>query len=616
MFTVVKTAFLLAALLLSATTVRAQDSAAELAAALDVDAPPPTVRFQQALSSPRIGGRLTAVIVDRAGSIFVGTEEGTIVRSTDGGLTWDERIIDPFVASARGIVVGPPVPAPGGAAASTLRSFLDPPFSRYLDRIFVPGVNLPQYDTLPDGVSAFFVDAEPPGPTELLDAVTRTQLERTRPVRRIAICPGIEHELLVATRFNLYGSNDGGETYVRLYGVPGGVEMADVRCEASNPRHVLLSTGAGLYRSTDGALTFDYVIGTAALRLGASASAFGADGKIFAAYGPLLYGGDPTNPAGLDYVFPDWDDASTAPWEEIFWIERTPTGALWIATADGLRRSPDDGATWDAPARMQFDRQRINQVVRGTTENGAERIAVLGNDFVFVSDDNGRSFYPLFQGQTRRTLAMLAAGRGDGELWLVAGGELWTTARLPHRIANDRENDDRRWARARLRTTPSLDRVMRAILEKLELDAASLADLFSRSQDRAYAPRVDASFRLLDESSTLNGAAMGTNPNTLSNNVDRTNWEVFVQATFALRDAAYSEARVSSARNQLHELQRQVGFVTEDAWHERRLLLMRIARGETSEMQAEIYRERIAALEAILELWMDAPLDAANVRRD
>jgi hypothetical protein len=66
---------------------------------------------------------------------------------------------------------------------------------------------------------------------------------------------------------------------------------------------------------------------------------------------------------------------------------------------------------------------------------------------------------------------------------------------------------------------------------------------------------------------------------------------------------------------ELYELQKQVGFVVEDAWHERRMHLTRLARdGVVEELQARILEARVEVLEALLETWIGAPIDSVGRR--
>jgi len=77
---------------------------ARVASAAPGDAPPPpseglAIEWRQTFMAPRVTGNLRAVAVDPTDpkNLYVGTEEGTLAHSTDGGLTWDEVELSPFL---------------------------------------------------------------------------------------------------------------------------------------------------------------------------------------------------------------------------------------------------------------------------------------------------------------------------------------------------------------------------------------------------------------------------------------------------------------------------------------------------------------------------------------
>src|SRR5690349_16223574 len=64
--------------------------------------------WRQILMAPRVTGNLRAVAVDPSDpkNVFVGTEEGTIIHSTNGGVTWDEIELSPFTLESPSPGVG------------------------------------------------------------------------------------------------------------------------------------------------------------------------------------------------------------------------------------------------------------------------------------------------------------------------------------------------------------------------------------------------------------------------------------------------------------------------------------------------------------------------------
>src|SRR5436305_379893 len=85
---------------------------ARVASAAPGDPPPPPqlhvtdmpggLEWRQTFMAPRVTGNLRAVAVDPSDpkNLWVGTEEGTLAHSTDGGLTWDEVELSPFLLQA------------------------------------------------------------------------------------------------------------------------------------------------------------------------------------------------------------------------------------------------------------------------------------------------------------------------------------------------------------------------------------------------------------------------------------------------------------------------------------------------------------------------------------
>src|SRR4051794_21963944 len=64
--------------------------------------------WHQLLMAPRVTGNFRAIAIDRtnAKNIYIGTEEGTLVHSIDGGITWDEIELTPFLTSSPMVNLG------------------------------------------------------------------------------------------------------------------------------------------------------------------------------------------------------------------------------------------------------------------------------------------------------------------------------------------------------------------------------------------------------------------------------------------------------------------------------------------------------------------------------
>jgi len=611
---------------------------------------PPVWSWRQILSTPRIGGRLSAIAVDRLDPdrIFVGTEEGTVVRSFDGGLTWREIELSQSTLKDRNMGLRQPgLPKLGATSPTDFQIFLDPPESTYEARVG------PLFDTLffstrPSFVFAGFLPPAERVPQTLLADAAASRRVYTTPVRRIAICPGNVFNLLVATTREVFGSPDDGLTYVRLFALPGrdpitrktrsAPTMVDhVLCAEGDPRRVAVATRIGLFLSTDGGLSFDQNLsgwpGQRITALGYAPPLAGDENaRLFSASGQVLFAGDPDSEDGLQRVYPDFKNAATAPWKTIRWISAAPDGAIWLATDDGVRLSADGGTNWNVAARTLFNRQKIRQVEMGTSDVGARRVVVMSRDWIYASDDGGDSWHPFFNGVTRRSFSQMATvtDPGGGTRWWVAtSGGVWTTGGAAP-VAGQVDEDSVEWARRQLAATPPLTELMRAILDEMGVSSDRIEGMVDTIRSANLLPRLDVRAVLERRVDAARRGQLGTfgaglppmGPNWLptSENVDlgswtrdrdhlREEWAVFVQATWELYYTNLAIERFTAPRKQLHELRRQLGFATEDAWHERMLHLEALAAGLTDPIEILSKRARIESLEAILETWLRRPLE-------
>jgi hypothetical protein len=408
--------------------------------------------------------------------------------------------------------------------------------------------------------------------------------------------------------------------------LPGSITVRQVACSPRDPSHVLVSTSFGLFRSTDGGVTFDPDLSA---RPGNSADgiAFGPhpDGRpgerIYYASWSDLYAGDPDSDTGLEFVYPDFDNSATAPWGDVYWIETTTDGEVWLATQDGVRLSRNHGQDFVVPERSLFERQEAWQVLVGANERGGRRVAVLvqdcptprlcRNSMIYASDDGGESWFPYFQGATRRSLQQMAVAPAAPGVpprwWVVTGGELWATTPARDDMAGAIDRESQLWARRALRRTPDMDRVIDEVLAAVELDRAHVNGIMDSLRNRNLIPRVQVLFELRDrpfrrfESQTVTGLVA------FDEQIARTDFRLYTWAEWSLQDVPIVSEEYGD-RQSLYELRRQVAFLAEDAWHERTILLQRIARGMSDLLQVEITRERIAALEAVLETWLGRPI--------
>ena len=469
--------------------------------------------------------------------------------------------------------------------------------------------------------------------TLLFDA---TRMRWAWAVRRIAICPNAPFPLLVATETELLGSNDEGLTYVRLMRLPGRIGVERVECSSAFPSHVLLTTSFGLFLSTDGGLSWDQDLsgwpGRAAKPAAFGPRTAGGNETVMVGVGHILFAGDPDSDQGLEFVYPDFNNSSTAPWQQINWIARDGD-EIWLATSDGLRLSRDGGGNWETAARTLFSRHVLEQVEIGTNELGGKRIAVMARECpqpraacrrtrIYASDDGGSTWFPFFDGATARSPFMMAAAPAvEGvppRWWVVTGGELWATETGTTRQTEHADRRAQRWARAQLRATPPMGRLVEAILDENELNERHIESMMSTIRERNLIPMVYAELTVDQDRQDVGrlNSIVGRPFYTTGFLERETEVTLFVWAEWIFRDVPIVWEEYGPPRNALYELRRQMMFIVQDAWRERMLHLQTLATGMDDPLQIETLKERIAALEAVIETWLRRPLETVGGARE
>jgi hypothetical protein len=601
----------------------------EVEAGADPYAPldePPIVGWEQLLAAPRIGDRLMTVAVDpgNADRIFVGTGEGTVVRSTDGGITWEESPVSPFNVLGRS-VAGTGIRLRAGRALDIGDDPTEIEIVTGVPQLDASarsrdGARTPRAQTVAQGANASVA---------LLQEAIASREGETVGINRIRVCPGARYPLLVSTSREVYGSNDDGRTFVRLFNGAstaaftgaGGAQVTSVACSPVDANDIVVGTARGSVRSTDGGLTFtDDVRGTTAGLTTALAWDFASDTggtpALLVAMGTFLFVGDPDSEGGLSFIYPDHSNPGLAPFLGINSVTTTPSAQIWLGTDDGVRASLDGGVSWIRPGGTLFAGIPIGQVVTGFGRAGHERMAIVTDRIVYSSDDSGATLHPFFARMSRRTVRHVASAgldpNGDGAWFVLTTGELWRTVTEEPPPAFDttaiREN-----AQRALERTPRLQDVLETVFERQEITADDIETVFDGASDRELVPTVSFEFlwgtNVLDFTSVRSPSAF-----TIDRNSEVLGWALVGTLTWSFPDYWWPQA-FDWPKAELYELQKQVGFVVEDAWHERRMHLTRLARdGVVEELQARILEARVEVLEALLETWIGAPIDSVGRR--
>ena len=626
--------------------------------------------WRQIINLPKGAGRVSRMAVDYNADpvrIFLGTEEGRVVRSLDGGVTWQEIPLSPWAPEKRNLWGGPPKPKAHLALSDTLRVPIDPPYS------YAPGarvdVPLPFSDLFTlgpptatrarsiRGIRAFQtrryvrVNIFPRTPglaVRLLQDAVRDYWEDDEPVNGVAICKGGNVPLLVSTTAAVYGSWDEGDTYTPLFRSFGGSgasmghggRVRRVKCSPWDPNYVIVGTDSGYWISHDGGLSYsvvpisrpafkDYNVGR---EYQFAPPKEDGTKPIIAAIGPQFYVGDPESPQGMILRYPETGLIETGPRES---IECTAVctagdGSYFIGTEDGLRRSRDEGKTWDAVARSLFDRRIFDMVACVPNERGENRIYVLVRNceygqthcigsLLYASDDDGENFEVVFESNRKIPPFNYAAGPSPAppRLWLAAGPQFWTTV---YRTADEKERSPylsqyAAWARARLRVTPPLDEVLHDAERNAYISTERLDSMFRANRERRYFPIVEGRLAVVNDETitrTLQGPTALREINSRQSSIG---YGFFVQLKWEFIKVFFDSLEVGGNRESLYTLREQFRELIEESWSERVLHLRRLAAGdEDGVLEGEILKERVVVLEALMERLIGYPFKTPHPR--
>ena len=550
------------------------------------------------MMAPAITGNLRAVAVDPTDekSIYVATQEGTLARSSDGGVTWTETVLSPFLFQSP--TIGPELAGEEYSAVDVFGGFkivtgneyesYDPVGRRSAFKM--PSTAPP---SLPAGFPWIFPFRMPVfTPEPLLEAVTRDP----RPfddIQYIAICPGGANTVLVSTSTKLLGAADG-TNFVELFSGRESAPIQRVACSPTDPNEVIVTSGDGTFRSVDGGFSF-VPIGQVA----GSAMAFGPPGEdgaalLFLVAGRELWVGS-SNDADAMQAYPVGGEG------QIRNVVATPT-SVWLVTDEAVLVTRDAGETWETiPDLEGFPWQEL-AVANGP--DGREHVLVLRDDIAYLSTDGGVTFRPSFRGESRRTLRRIAAlpstAGGPSAFLLLTSGELWTSA------ARDRTEDPklaefRRVAARRLKQMPPLRALLDRAVFKARLSDLQVDALARRSALRGWFPGVELSVRVGTVNVVRRETATVSAPTTRNILEPERSFMGLVEFVWELPDAVSPANPFNPTRAHLFEIRKRLEYFIEDAYLERRQVLSQLAGGGLNGEQALTLQARLEVLDVVLE---------------
>jgi photosystem II stability/assembly factor-like uncharacterized protein len=326
---------------------------------------------------PRLGSRLSALAAHptRPEVVLVGTEDGFVMRSDDGGVSW----LDVALLSPREIFQGR-IRSPD-SRVETLFGWggPNPHFNFYLRDHGLKPLRMNLGQTL----SSLY----PP-----ITAIYGLKFDPQNPL-----------QVWAATGAGLYKSRDGGRSFSRAF-VPGArAEEHGVRAIAIDPRNsrtVLAGAETGLFVSRDAGATFRKVRDEFLAESSVADLAFDPvePGKLYAATaGSLAVSPDGGEHWGTSYYS---EDAAAS---DVLSVTPLEGGVVWITTRDGLFLSEKGGepGSW-VRVGAELTKRTLSRVV---VLQPPDELVVFGDDTLWYSASSEAGFRPVYHTAGREAIA-------------------------------------------------------------------------------------------------------------------------------------------------------------------------------------------------------------------
>lgn len=565
---------------------------------------------------------------------FVGSYDGYVWRTVDGGRTWDESrlIVEtfPFFGDA-GERTYFGVHRLAGGPSRSFDHFLAQRSRRSSELAEEGGGDSKQGGGGTGAAANVNFGIGVPGGAPRLQLLVRKfgkqtsglnikqtlALRGTRPteVRIVVIHPRDPRIVFACTAFGLFRSNDGGRNWVRTFmgTSPLGRFAFHLAVDPQNPRKVLLATGEGLYVSEDGG---DNFFKTTAKGVGEGV----IDWITF-------------NPYDTRYVFVGTDSGllrspdGGKSWDWIYYTT-FPTARVvrsivvdphdrktgYIATHDGMFITPDINRggleSWERLGGLQFTGIETMKIAACPKHKGhlwvltnmklpsilSSGLADSGGAFIWESVDGGVTWKIIYAGNTNGSMQWFDNDPRDPDLlWLA-----WSRS-----LSRMRRRGARHEGSVTIPDDPPISEVIQAAMHYTGSDPGQMLRYRARSRWKALVPKLDLSYRQLriqDFSLTADGR-FPVLPFRYEDSWSLSYRELRVLASWDLSDLVFNlDASLFGRVDRLnYELRSQVIFEVHRFYGELRRLRVLMANEPPAESRVRVmYKLRIEELTVYL----------------